>query len=105
MAFTVCKSVWIDGVQMTLQEAMQQATAEVIDERDLEDAAQINEYDCFNWAFKVFNLVPGTQIGGHRIDGEGQSYIVHRGRFYDSESPDGVSYCWQLPSIQRMLEE
>lgn len=88
---------------MTIQEAMKQATREIMKEKGLTEPAQINDYDCFNWAFKVFNLLPGTAIGGHRIDGEGQSFIIHEGRCYDSETPEGADHWTRLGSFVRML--
>ena len=90
---------------MTLPEAMQTATAEVLKEEGLTSVEQINSHNCFNWAFRVFNLVPGTKICGHNIDGEGQSFIEYQGRFYDAEYPSGVSRWWLLPSFQRMFTE
>ena len=66
---------------------------------------QINEHDCFNWAFRVYNRVPGTKIVGHNIDGEGQSCIEYQGRFYDSETPKGKRNWWELPTYRRMIHE
>jgi hypothetical protein len=84
---------------MTRQEAMERATREVMDENGFTVAWEINEHDCFNWASKVFNLLPGSAIGGHRIDDEGQSYIVYQGLCYDAETPDGVACWWNLRSF------
>jgi hypothetical protein len=81
---------------MTIQEAMKQATVELMEEKGFHEVMEINEHDCFNWAFKVFNLLPGSAIGGHRIDGEGQSYIILPGICYDAETPDGVACWWNL---------
>jgi hypothetical protein len=88
---------------MTLQEAMQQATREIMQEKNLCCVAEINDNDCFNWAFKVFNLKPGTAIGGHRIDDEGQSFIIYDGVCYDAETPNGVGDWWCLGSFRRMF--
>lgn len=90
---------------MTIAEAMKQATEEILIEKDLVSPRQINDYDCFNWAFKVFNLLPGTAIGGHRIDDEGQSYIIYEGRCYDSECPEGKLNWWNLPTFKRMIKK
>jgi hypothetical protein len=87
---------------MTLQDAMTQATREICDEYGI-TPDRINEHNCFDWAFKVFNLVPGTMIGGHRIDGEGQSYIEYGGLCYDSECPEGRTDWWNLPTFRRMI--
>jgi hypothetical protein len=89
---------------MTLYEAMATATQEIMREKGLATVTQINDNDCFNWAFKVFNMVPGTAIGGHRIDDEGQSYIIYRGMCYDAETPAGCVYWCNLMSFKRMLE-
>jgi hypothetical protein len=89
---------------MTIQEAMEQATAEAIAEFKLDSARAINDNHCFDWAYKVFNLLPGSAIGGQRIDGEGQSYIIWQGMCYDSETPNGTVNWWELTTFRRMLE-
>jgi hypothetical protein len=89
---------------MTIQEAMATATAEVMAEHNLSSARAINDNNCFDWAFKVFNLLPGSLIGGQRVYEEGQSYIVWEGLCYDSETPNGERYWWQLTTFRRMLE-
>jgi hypothetical protein len=88
---------------MTLDEAMATATQEIMREKGLATVTQINDNDCFNWALKVFNMVPGTAIGGHRIDDDGQSYIIYRGMCYDAETPDGRRHWSNLKSFTRML--
>jgi hypothetical protein len=93
------------GGVMTLQEAMAQATSEILREKGLVSVRQINDHDCFNWAVKVFNLFPGTAIGGHRIDNEGQSYIIYEGVCYDAETPDGTGDWWNLTSFRRMIQD
>jgi hypothetical protein len=91
------------GKTMNIQEAMTQATAEIMAEKGLRFVNEINDNDCFNWACKVFNFVPGSMIGGHNIDGEGQSYIYYQFRYYDAETPRGVGNWCDLLSFQRML--
>lgn len=87
---------------MNIQEAMTQATAEIMAEKGLRFVTEINDNDCFNWACKVFNLVPGSAIGGHNIDGEGQSYIIYD-LCYDAETPQGVNHWTELTSFKRMM--
>jgi hypothetical protein len=84
---------------MTIQEAIKQAISEL----GL-PARKINERDCFNFASIVFNLIPGSKIGGHNIDGEGQSYIEYDGRCYDSECPQGTDHWTKLPTFKGMLK-
>ena len=84
---------------MTIQEAMRRALSELGMK-----PRQVNEHDCFNFASIVFNLIPGSKIGGHNIDGEGQSYIEYDGLCYDSECPAGVDHWTKLPTFQRMLK-
>lgn len=88
---------------MTIREAMRRATQDVMEEEGLSAIADINEHDCFNWAFRVFNLLPGTAIGGHQIDGEGQSYIIYKGLCYDAETPEGKLFWRNLKPFSRML--
>jgi hypothetical protein len=88
---------------MTIQEAMEQATREIMQEKNLRCVAEINDNDCFNWAFKVFNLKPGTTIGGHRIDDEGQSFIIYDGVCYDAETPEGRMHWWDLTPFRRII--
>ena len=88
---------------MTLKEAMEKATREIMEENHFLHRFQSNEHDCFNWALKIFNYVPGTAIGGHRIDDEGQSYIIYEGRCYDAETHEGALYWWELRSFRRMI--
>lgn len=85
-------------------DALQTATREIMEEKGLSTVAQINEHNCFDWAFKVFNLVPGSLIGGHRIDGEGQSYIIYKDRCYEAETPEGARYWWELRAFKRMFK-
>lgn len=86
-----------------LEQAMRDATMDLMEEHGFVCDSQINERNCFDWAFKVFDAVPGTSIGGHNIDGEGQSFIVAEGRCYDCETPDGAAHWWELRSFQRMF--
>lgn len=64
---------------------------------------QINDGRCNDWAWFVWNRMPGTLIGGHRIDAEGHAYIFYRGRYYDAETPKGVKQWWQLPWFRRAI--
>lgn len=88
---------------MTIEEAMEQATCEVMAIPGINTVRQINDNNCFTWAVKVFNLLPGSAIGGHRIDGEGQSYIIYEGVCYDAETPEGRLHWWDLTPFRRMI--
>lgn len=88
---------------MNITEAMTQATFEVMAIPGINIVSQINDNNCFTWALKVFNMMPGSAIGGHRIDDEGQSYIIYGGLCYDAETPDGEKNWWDLKSFQRMF--
>lgn len=87
------------------RQAMDRATTEIMQEKGLTRVSQINNFDCFNWALKVFDYAPGSYIGGHRLDEEGQSFILWQGKCYDSETPEGVDEWWMLRSFQRMMKE
>lgn len=87
------------------QYAIKLATAKVVVEKNLQNIEQINDHDCFNWAFLVFNMIPGSMIGGQRINGEGQSYVVYRGKCYDAETPKGVRNWRNLKSFKRLFAQ
>ena len=84
---------------MTITEACHEATC-----RLEESPLIINSGRCFQWATIVFDLVEGSKIWGHNVDGFGHSFIEHEGRFYDAESPEGVKDWQDLPFFQRVYE-
>jgi hypothetical protein len=83
---------------MTIQEACAKATACYPGLTPKE----INSGLCFEWAKIVFNLVEGSKIAGHNINGNGHSYIEYKTVCYDAEAPQGVSYWRDLPFFQRV---
>jgi hypothetical protein len=67
-------------------------------------AEQINSGCCFDWAVKVFDLVEGSKIAGHNIEGHGHSYIEVGGLCFDAECWEGVEDWQQLPFFRRVLQ-
>ena len=65
-------------------------------------AEGINSGNCFAWAKIVFDLVEGSKIAGHNIDGYGHSWIEYEGKCYDAECPQGVLFWGNLPFFKRI---
>ena len=91
---------------MNFQEAMQTATEEL----DC-DPIVINSGECGDWAELVCESFPGAQqhtmqyredTGDHDCY---HSFVVYQGRYYDAETPQGVSDPELFPIVQRAREE
>lgn len=95
---------------MTLQQAMQQATAEIMADRapkvyrgvhpnrkahPVQHPYDINCGQCEEWAGRVEELV-GDSVTVHDPD-ECHVFIEHGGKFYDAECPEGVTDWRRLP--------
>ena len=65
----------------------------------------INSGECFEWATIVFDLLEGSKIAGHNINGCGHSWIEYRGLCWDAETPQGVRGWLKLPFWQRLKKE
>jgi hypothetical protein len=52
----------------------------------------------------VFDLVEGSKIAGHSIEGHGHTYIEVEGWCFDAECWDGVEDWQQLPFFRRVLK-
>jgi hypothetical protein len=90
---------------VTLQQAMADATEQLM-EASFNDPADINKGGCFEWATLVFADVEGTQIHGHHRYGGGYHvFISYRGRYYDSETPQGITRWQNLPYFKRCRAE
>lgn len=58
------------------------------------DVSVINEGECFRWAYIAFRLYKGVQLW----DISTHAFVLHRGRFYDSERPIGEEDWKDLPA-------
>jgi hypothetical protein len=96
---------------MTLKQAMQQATAEILADRrpqvyrgvhpNRKAYPMVHPYDincgrCEDWAYRVAELV-GKGVTVYDPEDECHTFIKYRGKFYDAECPNGVSDWKQLP--------
>ena len=84
-----------------LKDAMRHATLsfEGLSEED------INSGKCFEFARIVFDLVEGSKIAGHNIDGHGHSWIEYEGKCYDAECSQGVLFWGNLPFFKRLARK
>lgn len=72
---------------------------------------QINDGFCYDFAEQVHALVPGVPIvWSCDLDpvlderaGMCHAVLLYKGRFYDSEAPEGVATLYDLPFFQRAL--
>ena len=62
----------------------------------------INSGSCFDWATEVFDLIEGSRIAGHNLNGVGHCYIYYRGYYYDAEVPQGIRNWLALPFWTRL---
>ena len=58
----------------------------------------INQGTCYNFAAKVVALASGEVIENEFYN---HAFILHEGKYYDAEEPEGVEEWEQLPFIQR----
>lgn len=57
---------------------------------------QINFGDCFKWAWAAFRLFNNVELYSQQC----HAFIKYRGKFYDSESLDGVKVYSKLRTIK-----
>ncbi len=113
---------------IAFQQAMQQATAEFLADKDtrifggvrqnnrpVRDAYDINCGLCDEWAQRVYDLyldmtgkadveyLGAEHVTGNDDDGleGGHTFVRFKGRYYDAECPQGVRQFWQLPLFQK----
>lgn len=75
-------------------------------------AESINEGECDQFAREIADTVPGAamtwdfeQSGDTKTEFHYMHcFVLYRGRFYDSETPDGVDHWMNLPTFQRHIE-
>ena len=84
-----------------LQEAMEEASARLAEH--YESAEAINEGGCFDWATEVMayidcKIVARTYAGGYHC------FIEYRGKYYDSETTQGIRRWQSLPYFKRCRE-
>jgi hypothetical protein len=63
---------------------------------------EINKGLCFEWAWVVFDLVEGSKIAGHNVNGHGHTFIEYGQWCYDAECPQGVQDWRDLPFFRRL---
>lgn len=59
---------------------------------------EINFGDCFKWAFIAYRLFNDVELWSHEI----HAFIKYRGRFYDSETLDGIKNWRRIRTIKEI---
>lgn len=75
-------------------------------------AAEINCGDCEKFAYHVADIFPGARVEWDDVQPgvelgacAGHAFVIYRGRYYDSEAPEGVSHWKELPCEIRFFGE
>jgi len=66
---------------------------------------EINSGQCFDWATIVFDLIEGSKIAGHNVNGCGHCWVEYKGLCFDAEVPRGVKDWKTLPFWKRIRKE
>lgn len=85
---------WGFTLPTSFQDAHKQVNSWFLEHYKLEDC-QINDGHCFTWAYIMYCMLEGVTLGSFRDVDEGyltyHAYIHWNGKYYDSQTPEGVT--------------
>ena len=87
---------------MTLQQVMAMATEYML-EQNFNTAKDINNGGCFAWCTEVIAYIECKIVARAYADGY-HCFIEYRGKYYDSETTQGIRRWQNLPYFKRCRE-